>query len=202
MVKLVCFDLDGVLVDSMDWHYRSFANAMKEVSGHTLGHDYHEQNLKGLPTLKKVDMLVSMGMLTPDQEREVVRLKTVYFNERVRENLEPDLVKISMVQQLKRDFLHIAVVSNCNRQNAERLLRGIGLLDEIELLVSSSDVVAGKPSPEGYYKAMLHFGVSPLETFIFEDSPVGLEAAHASDANYFSVNRVEEVNYEFVARHM
>lgn len=201
-MKLVCFDLDGVLVDSMDWHYRSFANAMKEVSGHTLGHDYHEQNLKGLPTLKKVDTLVSMGMLTPDQGREVVRLKTVYFNERVRENLEPDLVKIAMVQQLKRDFLHVAVVSNCNRQNAERLLRGIGLLDEIEYLVSSSDVVAGKPSPEGYYKAMIYFGASQEDTLIVEDSPVGLEAAFESGATYLPVNRVEDVTYDLIAKYL
>ena len=201
-MKLVCFDLDGVLVDSMDWHFRAFSEAIKEVTGQPMDPAYHEDELKGIPTLRKIEKLVNAGFLPQDQAAQVARLKTVFFNERVRENLEPDLVKIAMIKQLKRDFLHVAVVSNCNRQNAERLLRGIGLLDEIEYLVSSSDVVAGKPSPEGYYKAMLYFRVSPLETLILEDSLVGLDAAHASGATYLPVNRVEDVTYEFVARHM
>ena len=44
-----------------------------------------------------------------------------------------------------------------------------------------------KPDPEGYLKAMEHFGVTPAETMIFEDSGPGLAAAKASGAAVFKV---------------
>jgi sugar-phosphatase len=44
-----------------------------------------------------------------------------------------------------------------------------------------------KPDPECYIKAMQQFNMQPHECLIFEDAPIGIEAASASGANYIIV---------------
>jgi HAD superfamily hydrolase (TIGR01509 family) len=166
---------------------------MLDLVGTCISVEDHQNLFNGLHTLKKIEMLTQQDRLPVGIQDQFVQLKAKYFKEFLRDELEPDPYKIALIQHLKREFLNVAVVSNCNRQNAELLLRGIGLFDEIEYLVSSSDVVAGKPSPEGYYKAMLTFGVSRDETLIVEDSPVGVAAAKASGAHVLVVKDPTEV---------
>ena len=54
-------------------------------------------------------------------------------------------------------------------------------------MLTSEDVTRNKPDPEGYRAAMAHFGVTPAQTMIFEDSGPGLAAAQASGAAVFRV---------------
>ena len=196
--KLVCFDLDGVLVDSTDWHYRSFNEAMLEIVQDSISLDEHLRTFNGLPTLSKLGSLVQQGRIPVGQEDRFIAAKAQSFAAIIQDELKPDPVKISMVRQLKRDLLHVAIVSNCNSRNTDLLLGGLGLSEEVDFVVTSSQVVAPKPSPEGYLSVMRHFGVSPDETVIFEDSPVGLAAAKASKAKVIAVSGPHEITYDFV----
>ena len=57
------------------------------------------------------------------------------------------------------------------------------------MIVTGEDVEKQKPDPEGYCRAMEHFGVTPADTMIFEDSGIGLTAAKASGARVFRVEQ-------------
>ncbi len=46
---------------------------------------------------------------------------------------------------------------------------------------------------------MEHANVSPFETVICEDSPVGLEAAYRSMAHVIQVSDINDVNYHYVS---
>lgn len=197
-MNLVCFDLDGVLVDSADWHYESFNVAMVEVVGVPLSREEHVTTFNGLNTLKKIDLLISQGRLPQGASDRLVKAKAKSFNDIIKAKLKPCPQKIELVEELKRQFLRVAVVSNCNRLNTNLLLGGLDLLDRVHYTVSSSDVVAGKPSPEGYYKAMLRLGVGPKETLIIEDSAVGVAAAKASGAEYVVVGGSSEVTWDLL----
>lgn len=194
-MKLVCFDLDGVLVDSADWHYESFNHAMVQVVGVPLSREEHETTFNGLNTLKKIEMLIQQGRLPVGASNILVRLKAASFSDIIRDSLKPCLQKIELVAMLRQQFLKVAVVSNCNRFNTNLLLGGLGLLDQFDYTVSSSDVVAGKPSPEGYYRAMLRLEASPSDTLIIEDSAIGVAAAKASGAHYVVVRSPSEVTW-------
>lgn len=74
-----------------------------------------------------------------------------------------------------------------SRRNATEVLTHFGCVCWFDLILTSEDVTKSKPDPEGYLKAMEHFGVTPAETMIFEDSGPGLAAALASGAAVFKV---------------
>ena len=60
-------------------------------------------------------------------------------------------------------------------------------LGRVDGILSGTDVKHPKPSPECFLEAMRRAGCTPCETLIFEDSPIGIEAARRSGAGYFVV---------------
>ena len=81
------------------------------------------------------------------------------------------------------------MVTTGSRRNVTEILEAFGCRDWFGLLVTSEDVTRNKPDPEGYRKAMAHFGADAAHTIIFEDSPTGLAAARATGAAVFKVEK-------------
>lgn len=57
----------------------------------------------------------------------------------------------------------------------------------VDGIISGADVEQAKPAPDCFLEAMRREGCTPGETLIFEDSPIGLEAARRSGACYVKV---------------
>ena len=69
---------------------------------------------------------------------------------------------------------YLAVITTGSRQNATEMLDHFHCTDWFDLILTQEDVVNNKPDPEGYLKAMAHFGVDAAHTMIFEDSAPAL----------------------------
>ena len=72
-----------------------------------------------------------------------------------------------------------AIVTSSNRVVAEARLAGSGL-PAPPVLVTADDVDRGKPAPDPYVLAARMLGVSPTDSVVFEDAPVGIVAARAA----------------------
>ena len=69
---------------------------------------------------------------------------------------------------------------------------------KIEIIITNEDVKTPKPDPEGYIKAISHFGLDPAEVLIVEDSDKGFQAASESGAHVMRVANATEVTFEKV----
>ena len=74
-VKLVIFDLDGVLVDACEWHRLALNEALKEVSDYEISLDDHYKTFNGIPTQVKLDKLTEMGIIEEHHHKEIYDLK-------------------------------------------------------------------------------------------------------------------------------
>jgi beta-phosphoglucomutase len=76
----------------------------------------------------------------------------------------------------------LAVCSGAARAEIEPVVEAAGLAPLLRGIVSSDDVVDGKPDPEGYLKAMRELldGVDPAEVIVFEDTEAGIASARAA----------------------
>jgi sugar-phosphatase len=72
-----------------------------------------------------------------------------------------------------------AIVTSCGRTLALQRLSAAGVPIP-DLLVTSDDVVHGKPSPEGYRLGARRLGVDPAACVVFEDAPPGIAAGKAA----------------------
>lgn len=100
----------------------------------------------------------------------------------------------STVPQAVRDAVRyaasrvpIAVVTGAARAEVEPVMAAAGLLDLFAAIVSSDDVVDGKPHPEGYLRAVELMGVEAGRTVAFEDTEAGVASAKAAGLRCLAV---------------
>jgi beta-phosphoglucomutase len=72
----------------------------------------------------------------------------------------------------------LAICSGAARAEIEPVIESAGLRDCFRAIVSSDDVVRGKPDPEGYVKALDALGT--VDALVFEDTESGIASAKAA----------------------
>lgn len=198
-IKAVLFDLDGVLIDATEWHYKAL-NRSLGLFGFTISRYDHMATYNGLPTRKKLEMLSVEAGLPFSLHGLVNRVKQVYTREEILASCWPTFEKEFMMSRLRREGYRIAVCSNAIRDSVELMLARAGLLEYVEFVLCNEDVKTAKPDPAIYQMAMARMGLSPEEVVIVEDAPHGIQAATRSGAHVCEVAGFQEVDYWRVRR--
>jgi beta-phosphoglucomutase-like phosphatase (HAD superfamily) len=84
------------------------------------------------------------------------------------------------LNRLRAAAVPCAIASSTPRANIDAVLIRLGLKDVFQAIVSSEDVVHGKPDPEVFLIAAERLHLEPKQAVVFEDAHVGIEAAHAA----------------------
>jgi len=196
MIKLIIFDLDGVLVDAKDLHYEALNRALASIgSEYIIKMDEHLSKYDGLNTTKKLQLLSHEKGLPLEAHNTVWKLKQEKTIEIIREYGKDDRL-IEVLRNLKSDGFTIAVASNSIRDTVKFMLLRKGFMEYIDFYYSNQDVKHPKPNTEMYLQCMIKAGVSPKETIIVEDSHIGRKAAIDSGAYLFAVKDSSDVKYE------
>jgi HAD superfamily hydrolase (TIGR01509 family) len=197
MIKLVIFDLDGVLVEAKEIHYKTLNDAIEYVCGddYTISMEEHLSKYDGKKTMEKLKMLTELKGLHPTFHERIFDTKQAFTLSALRK-LSPDIRLQNVMERLKNDKYMLAVCSNSIRRTVLTALGKLGLIEYMDLIISNEDVKNSKPHPEMYWKAMSTMGVLPEETLIVEDSPPGLLAASRSRAHILRVNNPTDLTYE------
>jgi len=197
MIKLIIFDLDGVLVNTKQLHYNSLNMAIKDYnSNYVISYDDHLKYYDGLPTRKKLKILTKRTGLSEDVYDFLSTSKQKYTIELIRKEIPYDERLVNIFKKLKEDGYKIYVASNSIRETTKLLLYKCGVIEYVDYFVSNEDVKNSKPNAEMYLTCMCHAGVNPKETLIIEDSPVGIEGAINSCGHLLVVKNPEDVNYK------
>lgn len=193
-IKLVIFDLDGVLVDSREHHFLALNRALAEVDNrYVISPKEHLQLFDGLSTQRKLDLLTAQRGLDRQLHPFIWEKKQQLTFEVIDEVLEPNPRIVELFQKLKADGLKIYVCSNSIRETVKLILLKLNLMKYVDYFISNQDVISPKPHPEMYWLAMIKEKVLPKETLIVEDSYVGRTAAISSGASLCAVKSPAEV---------
>lgn len=195
-IKLVIFDLDGVLIDSRELHYDSLNDALRKVGAeYVITREEHLSKYDGLNTTRKLKMLTEQKGLPVSSYDKVWSDK-----QKATFNLVRGFCKEYMLQTIFRKIkargYKIAIASNSIRETVKLSLLSIGVMDEVDYFVSNEDVTRTKPYPEMYWKCMTALNALPKNTIIVEDSHIGRQGALDSGAHLLAVENAKEVNSE------
>jgi len=180
-MELVVFDLDGVLLDFCEIHYQTLNDAIRAMAGpeYEISRDEHNTVYNGRNTRSKLKLLAERMGLPRGLEESIFREKQRLTLEALA-RVEPSSKLIEYFTALKASGVKIACASNSVRATVDTALRALGIDKYFDFTLSNEDVVHPKPNPEIYLRCHLIAGVRPDQTLIYEDSPIGLEAATAS----------------------
>jgi HAD superfamily hydrolase (TIGR01509 family) len=193
MIKLILFDLDGVLVEAKTIHF----DALNKALGPEYAIDWNEHLsiYDGLKTNQKLDMLTDRKGLPKSEHKNVWEAKQKYTLEAL-SKLQIDNVLIDTMSRLVNDGYKLAVCSNSIRKTVLTVLAKLGIIEYMDLIISNEDVKNSKPHPEMYWKGISMMGCLPEESLIVEDSPYGLLAASRSKSHILRVKAPSDVTYE------
>ena len=173
MIKLIVFDLDGVLVDAREIHYEALNAALADIDQkYVIGRQEHLSIYDGLSTTKKLKMLTQNKELPEEFHNAVWNLKQQKTIEII-DSFDVDKRICGILRKFKSDGYTIACATNSIRKTAKLQLLRRGFFEHIDFLYSNQDVIKPKPSAEIYLRCMLRVNVDPNETIIIEDSHHG-----------------------------
>ena len=198
MTKLVIFDLDGVLIDSKDYHYHALNQALGEEFA--ISREDHVSIYDGLPTSRKLELLTQNKGLPVELYEQIWNKKQELTLKIFSESVSKDYELIGYFQQLIDAGYKIAVASNSIRNSVKIILLRLGLLEFVDVYVSNEDVVRNKPFPEMYWKCMTTLGALPNDTVIIEDSHIGRQGALDSKCHLIPVENRKDLNQSKVDR--
>lgn len=192
MIKLVLFDLDGVLINAKQIHYEALNDALGDYA---ITEEEHLSIYDGHKTRQKLQMLTELKGLPIHMHNDVFKKKQEYTARRMCE-LKGLQHVYDLVLHLKNSGYMIGVCTNSIRQTLQSALTATRIDKLVDVRLSNDHVSQAKPHPEIYWMAMSKCGVLPEETIIIEDSPPGLLAATRSGANVIRVKNPSEVTID------
>lgn len=194
MIKLVIFDLDGVLIDSKDLHYQALNMAIADVNEDwVISYEDHLANYNGNPTSVKLKKLADKYTSMKDTEIIEISEKKQEYTKALITDIAPDHDLVELFEWLTAEGYFIGVASNSVRTTVGTILDRLGVMPLVTVAISCEDVSAPKPDPEIYWRCMSRAAVFPNETIILEDSEIGHQGALASGGKLVKIGSRKDV---------
>jgi HAD superfamily hydrolase (TIGR01509 family) len=178
-IHAAVFDLDGLLVNTEEL-YQHVGSELLRRRGKTFGPDLLDAMMGRPPAVSLAIMIEWHGLA--DTVETLAAETGAIFAGLLDERLEPMPGAMNLVDAIASRGLPRAVATSSGPAFAHDVLGRVGLLDRFAFVLTSADVVNGKPDPEIYLAAAARLGVDPAAMIVFEDSHNGCRAAVAAGA--------------------
>ena len=181
IIKLVLFDMDGVLVNStpeVETFWTEWANKYGvEMNRHVLDTKVHGQTMH-----RTIDVV--FGHLE-EKERNKIIAEGIVFDM----DMRPPLIKgvAAFIQKLKQNDITIGLVTSSMYERAEKILSHLNIFSHFDFRVSAKDIKRGKPDPEPYLLMSDIAQVPVANCLVFEDSNSGIRSALSAGMNVVAV---------------
>jgi len=194
MIKAVLFDLDGVLVSTDEYHYRSWVKISKDEGFDFFNHEFNHK-FRGVARMKCIDIITEASGKTYSaaQKQELADRKNRYFVESLASVTTEMLLpgSLSMLKELKKRGVKIAVASNS--RNAMTIIHQTKIEHLLDAVIDGHQIENSKPDPEVFLLAAEKVGVPPAHCLVVEDAVTGIESAQRAGMKSLGIGTKERL---------
>jgi len=172
--RAIIFDMDGVIIDSMPYHFLAWYEALRAYGVRVSCFDvYTKEGENWEKTLK--DLLVRAGIRPKKSLLKEIFLKRQkifksYFKRFIFKGADNFLVCLK-----DRGYI-LGLVTGSPLQEVHKILP-LKILSLFDSVVAGNQVKRGKPHPEPYIKCAKSLGLRPAQCVVIENAPFGIESA-------------------------
>jgi HAD superfamily hydrolase (TIGR01509 family) len=174
---LAIFDHDGVLVDSLAWHQDAWVELGRRTGLALTAEFVHETFGMTNPCIFRK---LLGDALDPGAIQHYSDLKEACYREMARGKIALMAGVSELLDGLTAAGVLLAIGSSGVRPNLELTVAECGLTGRFAAIASLEDIERGKPDPQVFLIAASKAGVPPARAVVFEDAPVGIQAAKAA----------------------
>jgi len=174
--KAILFDLNGTMINDMEYHTLAWHSIMNNELGANLPYESVKKEMYG----KNHEVL--QRVFGPDRfSQEEMDQLSFAKEKRYQEGYFPHLSLIKglgdFLEKAKSKLLPMAIGSAAIPFNIDFVVDGVNIRNYLSAIVSADDVNMSKPDPETFLKAAEALNIAPKDCIVFEDAPKGVESA-------------------------
>ena len=181
-------DCDGTLVDTMGGFYEADLKTCLEF-GMTMSKKQFYA-LAGVPIREIFRILAEEQGVQPDLDAMAARCKELADEIMA---AGPALIEpvVAIAREAKAAGVPLAVASSGVKPTVTGHLKGHGIYDLFDAVVTCEDVENGKPAPDLYVLAAKRLGVDPTRCTAYEDAELGMQSARAAGMAVVDVRQMD-----------
>lgn len=196
VIKAVVLDFDGLMFNTEEIFNRSGRELLRrrgrEMTPELLSLMMGRRSDEAFPL-----MIAALGLT--ESPAELRAEERAIFQDLLWKHVAPMPGLFELLAYLEDRALPKGVATSSRRAYIESVLQKFELGDRFDLLLTSEDVVEGKPHPEIYLTAASRLGVRPAEMLVLEDSENGIRSAAAAGAVAVSIPHEHSHYHDFSA---
>jgi len=175
--KAVLFDMDGVIVDSMPYHFISWFETLKKYNVTVSPFDIYENEGE------KCEICVKRFFKRDNIEyndkiiAEILKLRDKIYKKYFKVHLFLDIEPV--LNKLQKQGFYLAIVTGSNRDKVKSMLPK-KIISKFDVIIAADMIKKGKPHPDSYLTAAKQLNVKPSECIVVENAPYGIKAAKAA----------------------
>ncbi len=183
-INTVIFDMDGVVVDGMPYHIKSWKEALSAIDMSVS--DLEIYLMEGMTGRETMEIFVKRSNISISDETadRIIKLKRKIFN---------DIFTVTLIKGIKNFLLelkdrqyNLALVTGTRLEVVKKVLQ-VGLENIFEVIVTGEMVNKGKPNPEPYLKAVDELKATKEDCIVIENAPAGITSAKGAGLTCFAV---------------
>ncbi len=174
-IQAFIFDLDGVLTDTAEYHYRAWKALADELA---LPFTRAEnEKLRGISRRESLQLLLKGRQYPEEQIQQMMRRKNELYLEFIHCVSPDDLLPgaANLLAEIRAAGLKSALGSAS--KNAPLVLERLGITSLLDVVADGSSVERQKPAPDLFLYVAAQLGLPPAECVVVEDAAAGIEAA-------------------------
>ncbi|MBN2017339.1 MAG: HAD family phosphatase [Candidatus Cloacimonetes bacterium] len=172
-IKAILFDLDGVIVDTLHFHFLAWQEMFRRWDGEVreLTVLLHE----GRSSREILPILIEeAGIEIPeDQRHDFIETKRAYYRSIVDVQFYPGAKAV--LKKLHKEGYRLALVTACAKKNMNHALTE-NELKLFDVVITGDDIPRAKPNPDPYDIARKKLGLEKNECLVVENAPLGIES--------------------------
>lgn len=188
-IHAVLFDLDGTLVDNMEYHVQAWIE-LGAALGHTLT---REQIVRDFAGRKNSDILTKLlgRELDPRELAELAEQKEARYRALYAPRMAAVAGAHAFLEALAARGIACGVATAAPLANRDLVLNGLGLATRMQTIVGVEAVSRAKPAPDLFLEAARRLAHAPEHTLVFEDAVLGVQAGRAAGMTVCGVTTSE-----------
>jgi kojibiose phosphorylase len=185
----VVFDLDGVITDTAEYHYRAWKRLADE-EGLPFDREVNEQ-LRGVSRRQSL-LIILDGRETGEAElEEMMARKNGYYQEMLQQVSPDDLLPGVLPLLAALDSAAIPYGIGSSSKNARTVVDHLGIAHRMAAIADGHSVKNPKPAPDLFLHAAEEMGVPADRCLVVEDAAAGVEAALAGEMPVLALGPAE-----------
>ena len=173
--KAIIFDLDGVLTDTSEYHYKAWKR-LADDEGIPFTKEENDKYLRGVARRESLMYIIRGRTYSEAQIQEMMDRKNRYYIEMVESMTPKDLVAggRELLGEIREAGIKVAIASAS--KNCRTVLKLLDIISYMDGIADGNSVVNSKPAPDIFVYAAGLVQVPTPDCLGVEDADAGIEA--------------------------